>query len=302
MKRLGRRVAPFFVVTIVRGKDNWTVRLDQAVAARHSEISRRKARELISARRVLVNDRVVGAASREVSESDRLTIVDAGTPPLRILGETADWIAVDKPAAMPATPTAGRKLRSLEELLRMNQRQLFVVHRLDTNTTGVILFAKSRAMAARLSQLFSNGEIEKRYLAVVHGVIDSEQTLATPIGGKRALTAVRPLASLPDRTLIEAIIHTGRTHQIRIHLSGAGHPLFGDRRYGTPGVRSGESSERKSMQTHASSPTASAGAPMTDAARPMLHAWRLSHPLFGLLESSPPDDLIRCAPPWSPAS
>ncbi|MEO8033101.1 MAG: pseudouridine synthase [Acidobacteriota bacterium] len=250
------------------------MRLDQAVAARYPDVSRRNARELIAARRVLVNDRVVGISSREVAESDRVTLINA-VPDIAVIAEQQDWIAVDKPAAMPTTPPEDRKLRSLEELLRIRFRELYVVHRIDTNTTGLVVFAKSRAAAAKLSALFAQGAIRKWYLGVAHGEIASEVTISSPVGGKSALTIVRPLAAADNLTLVEAEIRTGRMHQIRIHLRSIGHPIMGDPRY---------------------------GAPPSAAGRPMLHAWRLEHELLGRLEAPLPDDLIRCAPPWKPTT
>jgi 16S rRNA U516 pseudouridylate synthase RsuA-like enzyme len=98
------------------------MRLDQTVAARNPDISRRKARELIAARRVLVNDRVVGISSREVGASDRVTLIGA-VPDIAVIAEKDDWVAVNKPAAMPTTPPDDRKQRSLEELLRARSSQ-----------------------------------------------------------------------------------------------------------------------------------------------------------------------------------
>ena len=234
------------------------MRLDQAVAARFPEISRRKARELIAARRVLVNDRPVGIASREIADSDRITIVDE-LPELAVLGETDDWVAIDKPAGLPTQPTRERDRRSLEELLRVRYREIFVVHRLDTGTSGVVLFAKTRAASARLSALFAGGEIRKTYVARVDPPLAREATIETPIDGKAALTTVRPLGA--DR--VEAEIRTGRTHQIRIHLASIGHPVAGDRRYGG-----------------------------RHAARLMLHAWRIEHSsLGGTVEAPLPEEL-----------
>src|SRR6266516_4673383 len=94
------------------------MRLDQAVAARFPHISRRKARELIGRRRVLVNEHPVSIASREVNAGDRVAIVE-DAPPLDIIRMTDDWIAVNKPAGMAVQPTRDRKERSLEELLRV---------------------------------------------------------------------------------------------------------------------------------------------------------------------------------------
>jgi 23S rRNA pseudouridine1911/1915/1917 synthase len=228
------------------------VRLDQAIAARHPEISRRKARELIAQKRVLVNDRPVGVASREVGERDRIAIAEQ-VPELVLIRETAEWVAVDKPAGMPTQPPKDRARRSLEELLRLRFRSIYVVHRIDTNTSGVVVFARTRSAAAELSQLFASRAVEKTYLAVAEGTIEREMTIESPVGGRSALTVVRPVRTLDGTTLVEAKILTGRTHQIRIHLQSIQHPVAGDRRYGST----------------------------MPAPRMLLHAWKLAHPSLG---------------------
>lgn len=233
------------------------MRLDQAIAARYPEISRRKARELIAAKCVLVNERLVAVASRHVAETDRIAIVEEA-PPLDILALTDDWIAVNKPAGMPTQPARDRSVRSLEELLRLRYREIYLVHRIDTPTSGLVLFARGPAAAAWLSGLFASGEIRKLYLAGVAPPLAAETRIETPVGGKAAVTIARPVSG----GLIEAEIETGRTHQIRIHLASIGHPVGGDRRYG--------------------------GAP---AARLMLHAWKLEHPALGVLVAPPPREL-----------
>jgi len=231
-------------------------RLDQALAARYG-LSRRKARELIAAGRVLVNQHPVRIASREVAEDAQLAYSDA-PPALRVLRTADDWLAVDKPAGMPTQPPRDRATISLEELLRIEHREIYLVHRLDTPTSGVVLFARTRAAAARLSALFADGSIRKTYLARIEGAIENEVTIDTPVGGREALTIVRPVRD----SLVEIDIRTGRTHQIRIHLASIGHPVLGDRRYGGP-----------------------------SASRLMLHAWRIEHESIGLIESPPPDEL-----------
>lgn len=241
---------------------NGRVRLDQAIAARHPEISRRKARELITQKRVLVNDRPVAVASREVSDRDRITIAET-LPDLTILREMPDWLAVDKPPGMPTQPARDRVQRSLEELLRIRYREVFLIHRIDTQTSGVVVFARTRAAAAELSSLFALRQIEKTYLAVAEGTIDRELTIESPIGGRDAHTIVRPLKQLDGRTLLEADILTGRTHQIRVHLKSIERPVVGDRRYGSTML----------------------------APRMLLHAWKLRHAFFGgeLIAPVPPD-------------
>jgi 23S rRNA-/tRNA-specific pseudouridylate synthase len=176
-------------------------------------------------------------------------------PELEIVRETDDWVAVNKPAGMPTQPPRDRATRSLEELLRLRYREIYLVHRIDTPTSGVVIFARTRAAAANLSRMFASGEIRKLYLARVQPPIVNQLTIDTPIEGKEAITIVRPL----DGGTLEVEIKTGRTHQIRIHLSGIGHPVVGDRRHG------GLSAERL-----------------------MLHAWKLSHPQLGELVAPPP--------------
>ena len=187
-----------------------------------------------------------------MSDRDRIAIVEA-LPDVPAIRETAEWIAVDKPAGIPTQPMRDRKQRSLEELLRMRHRSLFLVHRIDTQTSGIVVFAKTRAAAASLASLFASREIRKTYLAVVEGAVDHELTIESPIGGRDAHTIVRPLRSLDGATLIEAEILTGRTHQIRIHMKSIERPVAGDRRYGST----------------------------MPAPRMLLHAWKLEHAYFG---------------------
>jgi 23S rRNA-/tRNA-specific pseudouridylate synthase len=231
------------------------MRLDQAVAARFPAISRRKARDLIAAGAVLVNQRSVRVASREVTDSDDVRVVEA-MPPVPLLASTGEWLAVDKPAGIPTQPARDRAALSLEEMLRAGYRTIYLVHRLDTPTSGVVVFARSSAAAAKLSRFFAAGQIRKLYLARVDPPIGQELTIDTPIDGKGALTIVRPRGG----DLAEIEIKSGRTHQIRIHLSGIGHPVIGDRRYGGKA-----------------------------ASRLMLHAWKLEHPQLGTIEAPAPE-------------
>jgi RluA family pseudouridine synthase len=237
------------------------MRLDQAIAARFQDISRRKARELIAQKRVLVNERRVGVASREVAGDDRIAIVDVDAPEVPIIASTDEWVAIDKPAGMPTQPPRDRKDRSAEELLRVRFGEIYLVHRIDTPTSGVVLFARTREAAARFSELFATGVIRKIYVAVAAGSITAETIIEEPIEGREAKTLVRPLREVGGRTAVEAEILTGRTHQIRIHLASIGHPVAGDRRYAGP-----------------------------PAPRLMLHAWKLEHPSVGSLVAPPPPE------------
>jgi 23S rRNA-/tRNA-specific pseudouridylate synthase len=243
------------------------VRLDQAIAARYPDISRRKARELIAARRILVNERAVSIASRNVDDADRIAVVNE-MPEIGIIGEGADWIAAGKPAGMPVQPPRDRAVRSLEELLRLRFHEIWLVHRLDTPTSGVVLFAKTAAAAAKFSALFAAAEIQKTYLAVLEGELREKRVVETPVQGKSAASTFRPLRNDGATTLAEVTIATGRMHQIRVHAASIDHPVAGDRRYGS-GSR---------------------------AQRLMLHAWKLEHASFGTLEAPPPTS-FSYAPP-----
>jgi 23S rRNA-/tRNA-specific pseudouridylate synthase len=203
---------------------------------------------------VLVNERLVAVASREVSDTDRIAIVDTD-PQLDVIREAAEWVAIDKAAGMPTQPPRDRATRSAEELLRAKYREIYLVHRIDTPTSGVVVFARTRKSAADLSELFATGAIRKTYVAIVAGTIHP-MTIETPIDGKEAVTIIRPRDGL-----VECEIETGRTHQIRIHLASIGHPILGDRRYGGPA-----------------------------APRLMLHAWKLEHASLGVLEAPIPID------------
>lgn len=248
------------------------MRLDQAVAARFPHLSRRQARALIAEHRVLVNERPVSVASREVRDSDRIALI-AAVPSIEILRLTEGFVAVNKPAGIPTQPARDRKRPSLQELVAAQLKQqrmpaqIFVVHRLDTGTSGAVVFARTRDAAATLSGVFASRQIRKTYLARVDGTIEHPITIDSPIAGKEALTLVRPSAG----GLVEVEIQTGRTHQIRIHLASIGHPVVGDRRYGGP-----------------------------KGPRLMLHAWKLDGDVLGSIEAPPPDDLIRSPVAWNP--
>jgi 23S rRNA-/tRNA-specific pseudouridylate synthase len=196
------------------------MRLDQAVAARFPHISRRQARELIAKRRVLVNERSVAIASREIGDSDRIAIVEE-QPPLDIIKLTDDFVAVNKPAGMPTQPTRDREKRSLEELLRAQFKSIYLVHRLDTATSGVVVFARSREAAARLSRLFSSREITRVYLARIQPPLRERVVIDAPIQGKDAHTEAEPRGQVA-----EVRIQTGRTHQIRLHFESIGHKVL----------------------------------------------------------------------------
>lgn len=162
-------------------------------------------------------------------------------------------LAIDKPAGMPSSPTrqgaAGTAQHTLAaQLAQRDGRppQLWVVHRLDTATSGVLVFATTRAAAAALSRVFHDRLAGKRYVALVAGQPAADAghiTLALAARGGRAVVDPRGrpaetdwtvLARDADRTRVALTPRTGRMHQLRAHLAAIGHPVIGDRLYGGP--------------------------------------------------------------------
>ena len=174
--------------------------------------------------------------------------------PERVLAERGDWIAVDKPAHVAVQATRASRLAALEEPLRAARGEpgLVAVHRLDRETSGVVVFAREARAAARLGAVFRDRRARKRYVALVSPAPADDvlevtgyiaRTLhptryrytlrASPAPGHRAShTRLRVLARDDGIALVEAEPVTGRTHQIRVHLEAVGAPIVGDTRYG----------------------------------------------------------------------
>jgi 23S rRNA pseudouridine1911/1915/1917 synthase len=240
-------------------------RLDAALA-RMFGLSRAQAAELISAGDVLVgghraakSDRVPAGEWLDVTlppPPEAATLRPDPVPGMRVVYEDDDIIVVDKPAGVAAHPTPGWTGPTvLQGLLAAGhtvatsgaaERQ-GIVHRLDANTTGLMVVAKSERAYSLLKQAFRDREVDKRYHALVQGHPDPLRgTVDAPIarhpsgdgrfavvtGGRPSVTHYDTIEAFPAASLVEVILETGRTHQIRVHMSAIRHPCVGDRLYG----------------------------------------------------------------------
>jgi 23S rRNA pseudouridine1911/1915/1917 synthase len=185
--------------------------------------------------------------------------VSEGIPPmaipLRVLYEDDDILAVDKPTNMPTHPSKGNNLPTLANAVMGYYDGNFVfrsVNRLDRDTSGIVIIAKNRISAYALSASMKAGLWKKKYNAIVEGIPEnSEATIDAPIerieegnikrtvraDGKSAITKYKVVEKYSDSSLCEISLLTGRTHQIRVHMSHIGHPLVSDFLYGTKSER-----------------------------------------------------------------
>jgi len=277
-------------------------RLDAWLARRLPALSRSRLQALIEAGRVRLDGAPARAAARVKAGQAAVVEVPPATPavprpehiPLRVVYEDGALLVVDKPAGLVVHPGAGTTSGTLVNALLARVHDLSgiggvlrpgIVHRLDRGTSGLLVVAKDDETHRALARQFAGRTVEKEYLALVHGVPSKgsgEITLAIgrdPVHRKRMSTrAPRGREARSSWTLVERFdgaallrvrIHTGRTHQVRVHLASIGHPLAGDRVYG--GSRT------------PSSRTAAARQALAALERPALHAARLAfaHPASG---------------------
>ncbi len=169
---------------------------------------------------------------------------------LRVLGEWGGLVAVDKPPGLLVIPgrTPEDQVCAKELLGKQLGKQVWVCHRIDRDTSGIVLFATDGESHRRASMAFEHGEVKKTYLALVEGQLAAPLDIDRPMtearkskmrvvfpgeeGGKPARTLVRPLKHFAGGTLVECEPLTGRQHQLRVHLKSVGHPLLFDHQYG----------------------------------------------------------------------
>jgi 23S rRNA pseudouridine1911/1915/1917 synthase len=233
-------------------------RLDQVLAAGVPGLSRRKARVVLDIGGVFVDGvrtkvagrlmrpgqeivvHLGGALDRATKETGQAARArdEARLPPFRIVHQDDDLVVVDKPAGLLTAPTPESDRQNLARALgdRLG-RPAHVVHRLDLETSGLLVFALTDEANRALAERFRVHDMERVYLAVLRGTFAAGEetvTVTEPVAGRHAVTHLSVVERFPSATLVHCRLETGRTHQIRLHARHLGHPVLGDRRYGEP--------------------------------------------------------------------
>src|SRR5437763_2470165 len=300
-------------LTITVPEDTDGTRLDRFLVSVLPEYSRSQIQRLIKDGHVRVGGRE--AKPNQPVKVGQQIALEIPTPidavahaealPLPILYQDSDLIVIDKPAGMVVHPAAGHASGTLVNALLHHvddlsgiggEKRPGIVHRLDRGTSGLMVVAKDDAAHEELARQFRDREIEKEYVALVWGVVQAGRRIDEPIGrdpsnrkkmsararrSREAVTRIVRAEHLKALTLAQVAIHTGRTHQIRVHLSAIGHPIVGDPLYG--GVHRRVPGDVRAV---------------THLERPFLHAARLvfKHPRDGRrmeFMSELPEDLQR---------
>ena len=235
-----------FLVTVLAGHSRSQVQ--KLIADGHVTVPSRDARANLAVR---VGDRVL-VQLPDVAPAT----IEAEAIPLEILYDDPDLVVVNKPPGMVVHPAAGHASGTLVNALLHHVTGLSgiggearpgIVHRLDRGTSGVMVVAKNDSAHQELSRQFHDREVEKEYIALVWGVVQAGRRIDAAIGrdpvhrqkmssrarrAREAVTRITRAFQMPGLTLCQVAIHTGRTHQIRVHLSAIGHPVVGDGLYG----------------------------------------------------------------------
>ncbi len=218
--------------------DEAGLRLDQVVPKHVVGLSRRKARAVIDLGGVFVDRARVKVAGRPVRTGQLIEVNVGGAiersepPPAPEIVFTDDHVIVaEKPAGLVTAPTPESDRGDLLDQLVRRYGEVYLVHRLDLPTSGLLVFARTREANKQLGEAFARHDVDREYRAVAVGHV-TPQTVDRPIQGKRAVTHIDVLEALVGATLVSVRIETGRTHQIRIHLAGLGAPVAGDHQHG----------------------------------------------------------------------
>ena len=239
-------------------------RLDTYIPSVDTDITRTSAQRLIEDGNILVNGKNA-KVSYKIQENDKISVeipepkqieLKAQNIPIEIIYEDSDIIVVNKPKGMVVHPANGNPDGTLVNAIMAICKDCLsgiggeirpgIVHRIDKDTSGLLIVAKNDNAHVKMSEQIKNHEVKKTYIALVRGIFkENEATIDMPIGrstsdrkkmavnknGKNAITHIKVLKRFDKYTLLKVNIETGRTHQIRVHLSHIGYPIVGDYTY-----------------------------------------------------------------------
>lgn len=240
------------------------IRIDSFLTNIFDNLSRTKIQEFIKSSNVLVNDKpckpstILHVDDKIVCDFDENadTQISPENIKLDIVYEDEDLLIVNKPSNMLTHPTSKEKNNTLVNALLYKypnnlsdingEFRRGILHRLDRNTSGLLIIAKNNPVHEKLAEMMQNREIEKHYRAIVKGIIAEDRIIDFPIGrsktqpnkmcvtpdGKPSLTEISVIKQFKDATYLDINLKTGRTHQIRVHMSHINHPVFNDTLYG----------------------------------------------------------------------
>ncbi len=212
-------------------------------------LSLREAKRAIDRGRVSVNGKRITHKADKATGILKCIVFEPNGYGLKPIFENSHFAVFDKPSGVAIHPKKLANTKSLLDDVRLlwgNEANL--VHRLDKETSGLVIASKNKFSEGILKRAFQDKEVKKKYIALVKGYLDRELTIKKPIavnkdetikvkvkidsGGKESITIIKPIKKINDNTLVECIPLTGRQHQIRVHLFSIGHPIVGDPLYG----------------------------------------------------------------------
>ncbi|MGQ9535136.1 MAG: RluA family pseudouridine synthase [bacterium] len=213
-------------------------RLDYVIAL-FTGLSRQKARQIVEQGIVLVNNIRVTFPSRKIRRGDHIMIIDSKPgmdkqPEVDIIWEDENVMIVNKPPGLLTEKIGSEKGLAVSEIFAKKGKTVYAVHRLDRETSGIMVFAKTTDACNFLRSQFKESRVNKTYIGIVAGILKSKKGLLKGVikkSGEYAETYYQRVKFLKNATVLKLMPKTGRTHQLRLQLAQIGHPVIGDKQY-----------------------------------------------------------------------